>query len=201
MNIQNFVNNLNINKVAQLQILNIVAKYNINSKLRLAHFVSQTAYESLNYTTRVENLNYSANNLVTTFYNYFNSEMAEKFAYKPIEIGNIVYANRMGNGNYASGDGYLYRGRGYLQLTGKNNYTSFGEFIGVDLISNPDLVATDYPMESAIWFFHANNLWQICDKGANDDAIMELTKRINGGLNGINNRMQNFYTFYNLLKF
>jgi putative chitinase len=96
----------------------------------------------------------------------------------------------MGNGDEASGEGWKYRGRGPLQLTGKNNYRAFGKYIGreQEILDNPDLVATELGFESALWFFDANKLWGICDQGINDAAILALTKRINGGTHGLDDR-------------
>ncbi|WP_283101442.1 glycoside hydrolase family 19 protein, partial [Escherichia coli] len=100
-------------------------------------------------------------------------------------IANIVYSNRLGNSDRASGDGWKFRGRGYIQLTGKVNYKAFGEYIGVDLIANPDLVATKYPLTSAAWFFDTIRLWQLADRGIDDDTIKFLNRRFYGGFNGL----------------
>ena len=105
----------------------------------------------------------------------------------------------MGNGDEASGEGFKFRGRGYIQLTGKDNYKAFSAFIGEDCVANPDLVATKYPMDSAIWFFDKNKLWDICEKGAGDDIITLVTKRVNGGTHGILDRISKFKTFNSLL--
>lgn len=171
----------------------------ITSNFRLAHFLSQVAHESGNFTLVHENLRYSVNGLLRTFPKYFKTvEKAQEYAMQPIKIGNRVYANRMGNGDEASGDGYKYRGRGYLQLTGKSNYEAFSKYIGEDCVSNPDLVATKYPMESGIWFFERNNLWKLCDK---DDhaSVVAVTKRVNGGQNGLADRVAKFKMFMRFL--
>lgn len=166
--------------------------HNITNVNRLAHFLSQVAHESGNFTLLYENLNYSANGLLTTFPKYFKTlEMAQMYAKQPIKIGNRVYANRMGNGDEESGDGYKYRGRGYLQLTGRTNYKIFSDFVGDDCVLNPDLVATKYPMESAMWFFERNGLWKMCDKG-DHASVVALTKRINGGTKGLADRISKF---------
>ena len=172
---------------------------NITSKMRLAHFLSQIAHESGNFKFVRENLNYSAAGLKKTFGKYFTPQELLKYANKPDKIANRVYANRMGNGDEVSGDGYRYRGRGYLQLTGKDNYRKFEKYIGEDILNYPDLVATKYPLTSALFFFDKNNLWKICDKGTSGDVVKELTKRINGGLNGLEDRQKKFTFFYNLI--
>ncbi|NDE60326.1 MAG: glycoside hydrolase family 19 protein, partial [Acidimicrobiia bacterium] len=110
-----------------------------------------------------------------------------------------VYASRMGNGAEASGDGYKFRGRGYIQLTGKDNYTAFGKAIGEDIPSNPDLVATTYPLLSAAWFFNKNGLHKLADKGATPEVVTMVTKRVNGGTIGLSERIKEFNTFYKLL--
>jgi putative chitinase len=158
---------------------------------RAAHFFAQTAHESGNFKAFSENLNYSAKGLRSIFGKYFPTDaLARAYERKPEKIANRVYANRMGNGDEASGEGWKYRGRGPLQLTGKNNYRAFGKYIGreQEILDNPDLVATELGFESALWFFDANKLWGICDQGVNDAAILQLTKRINGGTHGLDDR-------------
>jgi putative chitinase len=158
---------------------------------RAAHFFAQTAHESGNFKAFSENLNYGAKGLRTTFGKYFQTEgIAKNYERQPQRIANRAYANRMGNGDEASGEGWLYKGRGPLQLTGKNNYRAFGRYIGreQEILDNPDLVATELGFESALWFFDANKLWSICDRGINDAAILALTKRINGGTHGFDDR-------------
>ena len=161
------------------------------NKNRAAHFFAQTAHESGNFKAFSENLNYGAKGLRSIFRKYFPTDaLARAYERKPQKIANRVYANRMGNGDEASGEGWLYRGRGPLQLTGKNNYRAFGKYIGreQEILDNPDLVATELGFESALWFFDANKLWSICDQGINDAAILALTKRINGGTHGLEDR-------------
>jgi len=158
---------------------------------RAAHFFAQTAHESGNFKAFSENLNYSAKGLRGIFGKYFPTEaLANAYARQPMKIANRVYANRMGNGPEGSGDGWKYRGRGFLQLTGKNNYRAFGIYIGreQEVLDNPDLVAGELAAESALWFFDCNKLWGICDQGINDGAILALTKRINGGTHGLDDR-------------
>jgi putative chitinase len=161
------------------------------SPVRAAHFFAQTAHESGNFKAFSENLNYSADGLTKIFGKYFDAASAAKAARNPEKIANRVYANRMGNGNEASGDGWKYRGRGALQLTGKDNYKAFADYLKKpEIMDNPDLVATEYSFESAIFFFEKNKLWDICDKGVNDAAILALTKRINGGTHGLDDRKE-----------
>jgi putative chitinase len=158
---------------------------------RAAHFFAQTAHESGNFKAFSENLNYSAKGLRSIFGKYFPTDaLARAYERKPEKIANRVYANRMGNGDEASGEGWLYKGRGPLQLTGKNNYRAFGKYIGreQEILDNPDIVANELGFESALWFFDANKLWGICDQGINDGAILALTKRINGGTHGLDDR-------------
>jgi len=165
------------------------AYYKLN-KARAAHFFAQTAHESGNFKAFSENLNYGAKGLLGIFRKYFPTEgMAKNYERQPERIANRVYANRMGNGDEASGDGWKYRGRGALQLTGKSNYQAFADYIGrPDVMTNPDLVAGELCFESALWFFDRNKLWSICDQGITDAAILALTKRINGGTHGLDDR-------------
>jgi putative chitinase len=181
------------------QIPETAAKFGITTNLRLAHFLAQCALESTNFTAVVENLNYSAQRLLQVFPKYFRNVDPNAYARNPQKIGSRVYANRMGNGDEASGEGYKYRGRGYIQLTGKNNYQAFSGFIGEDCVANPDLVATTYPLASAAYFFKANNIWAICDRGANDATVTSVTKVVNGGTHGLAERIQNFKKFIQAL--
>lgn len=165
------------------------AFYKLN-KNRAAHFFAQTAHESGNFKAFSENLNYGAKGLRGIFGKYFPTDaLAAAYERKPEKIANRVYANRMGNGDESSGDGWKYRGRGALQLTGKSNYQAFSDYIGrPDVMTNPDLVAGELCFESALWFFDRNKLWSICDQGITDAAILALTKRINGGTHGLDDR-------------
>jgi putative chitinase len=162
------------------QIPETASTFGITSNLRLAHFLAQCALESNRFKATVENLNYSAQRLLKIFPKYFKGVDPAGYANNSVKIGNRVYANRMGNGDEASGDGYRFRGRGYIQLTGRNNYTSFSKFIGEDCVANPDLLATTYPLASAGFFFNSNNIWPICDKGANDATVTAVSTRVNG---------------------
>jgi putative chitinase len=166
------------------------AAYYKLSPNRAAHFFAQTAHESGNFKAFSENLNYGAKGLRGTFDKYFQTNaIAKAYERQPQRIANRAYANRMANGDEASGDGWKYRGRGALQLTGKFNYSEFAKYINrPDIMDNPDLVATELAFESALWFFDKNKLWGICDQGINDAAILALTKRINGGTHGLDDR-------------
>ena len=169
--------------------------------VRAAHFFAQTAHETGEYKLFAENLNYSAAGLQGTFGKYFPGTLEESYARQPEKIANRVYASRMGNGDEASGDGWKFRGRGALQLTGKSNYKAFADYLGKpEIMDNPDLVATTYAFESAMYFFDRNKLWSICDKGVNDAAILELTKRINGGTNGLDHRKALTNKYYAYVK-
>ena len=181
------------------QIPDTAAKFNITTNLRLAHFLAQCGHESGGFKAVNENLNYGAKGLLGVFPKYFNAATAAQFERKPELIAAKVYANRMGNGDEASKDGWKFRGRGYIQLTGKSNYTNFTKFIGEDCVANPDLVATKYPLASAAFFFNSNNLWAICDKGADDATVTAVTKRVNGGTIGLADRIKHFKEFYTAL--
>jgi len=170
---------------------------NLTNNFRLAHFLSQVAHESGNFRVLYENLNYSASGLLKVFPRYFNATTSVQFARKPQLIANRVYANRIGNGNEASGDGWNYRGRGYLQVTGRANYKAFSEYIGEDCEKHPDLVATKYPLDSAIWFFDRNKLWTLCDKG--EENVPIVSRRVNGGTNGLQDRLNKFRSFMKYL--
>jgi len=164
-------------------------KYGItDSRERLAHFFSQILHESGCMRFDMENLNYSAKALRAVFGKYFKTQKeADAFARNPEKIANRVYCNRMGNGSESSGDGWKYRGRGLIQLTGKKNYKAFAEWVGDDrVVDDPDLVASEYAVQSAVFFWDKNNLNKIADK---DDPV-RLTKRINGGQNGLAHRKE-----------
>lgn len=182
--------------------LKAAADYFKLSRVRAAHFFAQTAHETGGFRSFSENLNYSPDGLRKVFPKYFPTDaMAAQFARKPERIAVRVYGGRMGNDPEPSRDGWLYRGRGALQLTGYDNYKAFGDSLKrPDVMSNPDLVANDLAFESAIWFFDKNGLWAICDKGINDTAIMTLTKRINGGTHGYDDRKAKTYQYAEWLK-
>lgn len=168
---------------------------------RAAHFFAQTAHETGGFKSFTENLNYSAQGLQKTFGKYFPGLLEESYAKKPEKIANRVYADRMGNGPESSGDGWKYRGRGALQLTGKSNYKAFSDYLKNPLImEQPDLVATEFAFESALFFFDKNKLWSICDKGVNKETILALTKKINGGTHGLADREEKTFKYYGYLK-
>jgi len=173
--------------------------FGITSGLRLSHFLAQCAHESGNFVATFENLNYASGRLREVFPAYFPGNLSDAYAHNPQKIGSRVYGNRMGNGDEASGEGYTYRGRGYIQLTGKNNYKSFAAFIGADTVSNPDLVATRYPLASAAFYFSSNRIWPVCDKGSTVEVITAVTKMINKGLRGLDDRIRRFNAFYSKL--
>jgi putative chitinase len=180
---------------------NVIEKFEINTPLRLSHFLAQAGHESGGFKSLNENLNYNTKGLLTTFKKYFPTvEKAIQYERKPEKIANLVYGGRMGNGPENSGDGYKYRGRGFIQLTGKNNYRAFSESINEDCVSNPDLVSTKYPLASAAWFFTINGLHKIADEGSTTDTITKITKRVNGGIIGINDRIKHFNQYYSILK-
>lgn len=182
------------------QLPDTIAKFELNTPLRLAHFLAQAGHESGGFKLVTENLNYGAKGLLGIFKKYFPTpEKAALYERKPEKIANLVYGGRMGNGIEATGDGYRYRGRGYIQLTGKDNYKAFDLVVEENITENPDLVATKYPLLSAAWFFHKNGLHKIADKGATDTVVTEVTKRVNGGTIGLPDRLKHFKEYYALL--
>jgi putative chitinase len=182
------------------QIPDTAAKFNITNTLRLAHFLAQCGHESGGFKAVQENLNYSADGLKKIFPKYFPGNISESYARNPEKIANKVYSSRMGNGDEASGDGYRYKGSGFIQLTGKSNYAAFDKFVDDDILTNPSLVATKYPLMSAAFFFDSNKLWSICDKGADEATVTAVTKRVNGGVIGLSDRIKHFKEYYELLK-
>jgi putative chitinase len=171
------------------------------SAVRAAHFFGQTSHETGEFKTFSENLNYSAAGLKKIFKKYFNDLTALAYARNPEKIANKVYGNRMSNGAEASGDGWKFRGRGALQLTGKSNYEAFAKYLGKpEIMDKPEMVADEYAFESAMFFFDKNKLWDICDKGVNEDSMLKLTKRINGGTNGLEHRKALTIKYYSLIK-
>ena len=168
---------------------------------RAAHFFAQTAHETGEFKLFSENLNYSAQGLQNIFGKYFPGNLEESYSRQPEKIASRVYADRMGNGNEASKDGWTFRGRGALQLTGKSNYKAFSDYLKKpEIMTNPDLVATTYSFESAMFFFDKNKLWSICDQGVNDASILALTKRINGGTHGLADRSEKTKKYYEYVK-
>jgi putative chitinase len=182
------------------QIPDTAAKFQINTPLRLAHFLAQCGHESGGFRATQENLNYSAKGLNGIFKKYFPTEAAAKaYERQPAKIASKVYGGRMGNGPESTGEGYKFRGRGYIQLTGKENYTAFGKSINEDILSNPDKVAANYALLSAAWFFNKNGLHKMADEGASDLVVTKITKRVNGGTIGLADRIKHFKEYYHLL--
>jgi len=178
----------------------VAQKFQIDSALRLAHFLAQCGHESGGFRLTKENLNYSAKGLNGIFKKYFPTlESALPYERKPEKIANKVYGGRMGNGPEASGDGAKFCGRGYIQLTGKDNYTAFGKSIGEDVCANPQVVAEKYALLSAAWFFNKNGLHKMADGGATDAVVTSITKRVNGGTIGLPDRIKHFKEYYSLL--
>jgi len=181
------------------QIPEVMEKFKIDTAVKLSHFLAQCGHESGGFKAVNENLNYGAKGLLTIFKKYFPTEAKAKlYERKPEKIANLVYGGRMGNGAEATGEGYKFRGRGYIQLTGKANYTEFDKVVPENLVETPDLVATKYPLLSAAWFFHKNCLGKCID--ASDASVLAVTKCVNGGTIGLPDRQKHFKEYYNLLK-
>jgi len=155
-------------------------------------------HESGTFKYTEENLNYSVDACLRVFGKYFKSEEeAKPYARNPKALADKVYGHRGGN----EGQGFVWRGRGFLQLTFRDNYRAFASDMRLpDVMDNPDLVASDYAMESAIWYFRRNNLWTICDQGVTDEVIKKVTKRVNGGYNGLDHRIKETHKIFNWLK-
>ena len=181
--------------------LRAAATYYKLSPARAAHFFGQTAHETGGFKAFSENLNYGAKGLRGIFGKYFKTDAeALKYERKPEAIANRVYASRMGNGTESSGDGWKYRGRGALQLTGKSNYEAFAKYCNrPDVMTNPDLVATELSFESAMFFFERNKLWAICDQGVTDATILSISKKVNGGTHGLEDRKAKTKTYFSQL--
>jgi putative chitinase len=180
------------------QIPDTAAKFKIDTPLKLAHFLAQCGHESGGFKVVNENLNYSSDGLKKTFPKYFPGTLSESYAKQPEKIASRVYGGRMGNGVEETKEGFKFRGRGYIQLTGKDNYTAFGKAINEDVLSNPDLVSTKYPLLSAAWFFSKNCLSKCVD--ATDATVTSVTKCVNGGTIGLEDRKKHFKEYYELLK-
>lgn len=183
------------------QIPAVVEKFQLNTPLRLCHFLAQCAHESGGFKVVNENLNYGAKGLLGIFKKYFPTEAkALEYERKPEKIANLVYGGRMGNGPEASGDGFKFRGRGYIQLTGKDNYAAFDKVVDEDILASPDLVASKYPLLSAAWFWNGRALNALADKGATDAEVTAITKKVNGGTHGLDDRIAKFKKFYEVMK-
>jgi putative chitinase len=182
------------------QIPGVMEKFGVNTPLRLAHFLAQCGHESGGFRLTQENLNYSAKGLMGIFKKYFPTQaLADAYARKPEKIANKVYGNRMGNGPEASGEGFKFRGRGYIQLTGKQNYTAFDLAVEDDILANPDLVSTKHALASAAWFWKKNGLNLIADTGSSTEVVTKITKRVNGGTIGLADRIKHFKEYHALL--
>jgi putative chitinase len=182
------------------QIPNVMENFGINTPLRLAHFLAQCGHESGGFRLTQENLNYSAKGLLGIFKKYFPTQaLADAYARKPEKIANRVYGSRMGNGDEASGEGYKFRGRGYIQLTGKQNYTAFDAAVEDNILANPDLVSSKHALSSAAWFWKKNGLSLIADTGNSNEVVTKITKRVNGGTIGLADRIKHFKEYHALL--
>jgi putative chitinase len=192
-----------IGKQTLLKIKEVLKIKNVNE---LANFIGQCAHESADFTIVYENLNYSSDGLLKIFPKYFTSSIAAKYSKNPEKIANRVYANRMGNGNETSGDGWKHRGFGPIQLTGKNAQNRFSDYIKDPAVkTNPELIATKYPLESAKYYFDENNLWRYADS-IDSNSIEKLSKAINIGNpyskivpNGLEDRIKKTKYYYNLI--
>ena len=198
------VNGLNLEKLKGhipdsviAQIPETAAKFKIDTPLKLAHFLAQCGHESGGFKIVNENLNYSVDGLKKIFPKYFPGNLSESYARKPEKIASKVYGGRMGNGGEETKEGWKYRGRGYIQLTGKDNYTQFDKFVDDDILTNPDLVASKYPLLSAAWFFSRNCLSRCVD--ASDKTVTSVTRCVNGGTIGLADRLKHFKEYYKLL--
>lgn len=184
-----------------VELPDVIDKFEINTVNRLSHFLGQCSHESGGFRIIRENLNYSADGLLKIFPKYFTDSLHAKiYARQPEKIANRVYANRMGNGGPETGDGWKFRGRGYIQLTGRNNYSLFNGFVKENIIVEPDLVASKYPLLSASWFFTTNGIHRLCDAGVDRTTITTVTRRINGGTHGLDDRISRTINYFNLLK-
>jgi putative chitinase len=182
------------------QIPGVMEKFGVNTPLRLAHFLAQCGHESGGFRLTQENLNYSAKGLMGIFKKYFPTQaLADAYARKPEKIANKVYGGRMGNGPETSGEGYRFRGRGYIQLTGKQNYTAFDLAVEDDILANPDLVSSKHALSSAAWFWKKNGLNLIADTGSSTEVVTKITKRVNGGTIGLADRIKHFKEYHALL--
>jgi putative chitinase len=186
-----------------IQVLNelgdVMKQFNITNSFRLTHFLAQVAHESGNFKHVRENLNYSTEGLLKVFPKYFDKNTAPLYARRPQAIANMVYNGRMGN-KLKSNDGWMFRGAGFLQLTGRTNFKAFSDFIGdPKIMDDPSLVATKYPLTSAAWFFDKRGLWVICDEGIHQDIVKKVTLKVNGGYNGIADRLSKTNVLFNIL--
>lgn len=163
----------------------------IPTDIAAVHFFAQCAHETGEFTRFEENLNYSKDGLLATWPSRYNEQLASAHHRQPELIANKVYANRIGNGDEASGDGWKFRGRGALQLTGRENYQKFSVFVDDhEVLQKPEKVENEYSFLSAMFFFKNKKLWEICEKGLDEATIKNVTQIINGGQNGIEHRIE-----------
>lgn len=182
------------------QLPETIANFKISNVLRLSHFLAQCGHESAGFRDVEEKLSYSADRLRAVFPKIFIGNLAELYARNPEKTASKAYANIIGNGDEASGDGYRFRGRGYIQLTGRENYRNFARYVGEDTESNPDLVATKYPLSSAAFYFSSRKIWTICDGGPGAEVITAVTRKVNAKLLGLQDRINHFNEYYNSLR-
>ena len=188
--------------ITHLSDTNFQTKYQINTRLRMAHFISQMMEESAKFTRLSENMNYSAERLMQVFPHSFKDiNTANAYAHNQEKIANLVYSNRLGNGDEASGEGWMYRGSGFLECTGKYNFQKESEKLGVDFVANPDLLRTpQYALLSAADFWCSNGINKIADLGSSTDAMTQVTGKVNGPAHlGLPQREINFNQVYPLI--
>jgi putative chitinase len=190
------LDNLSVPDKVKQELWFVMSKFQINTIERLSHFLAQCAQESGSFRVVSEKLNYSILGLKKVFPKYFKDKDPKAYSKAPQALANYVYSNRLGNGSEASGDGWRYRGRGYIQLTGKSNYKAFDAFVDDDILVNPDLVATKYPLLSAAWFWSVNKINNLADAGIDVDVITRVTKKVNGGHKGLHERIMFTHRYY-----
>lgn len=193
-------------KIGKKTLVKMKEVWKIKTDEQLAHFLGQGDHESLQFTVDKENLNYSAKALMSKFKKYFKTlQSTVGYERKPQKIANKTYANRMGNGDEDSGQGFKHRGTGMIQLTGYDNYKAFSKWIGLDKILTTDEIANNYFWETGLFYFTTNNLWKLCEE-VNDESILKLSRAINVGNvntkiipNGLQDRIQKTKYYYNLI--
>lgn len=190
------IDKLPIPQTIKDQIPLVINRFKIDNPLRLAHFLSQCAHESMGFRATNENLSYTSDKIMEVFPRYFRTISCKGYVHNAELLGNRVYADRMGNGNELSGDGFKYRGRGFIQMTGKNNYAQFDKFVDDDILGNPNLVALKYPLLSAAYWWDVNNM----NKWSEKETPTQIRKRVNAGTIGVEITMELFYEYYEILK-
>jgi putative chitinase len=179
------------------QLSDVQDRYSINTPLRLSHFLAQCAHESGRFLVTRENLNYSAQGLLKTFKRHFNERTAKLYARNPEAIANKVYGGRLGNTEIT--DGWKFRGRGYIQTTGKANYAELDKIVPEDLLDNPDLVSSRYAMLSAGFYWNSRKINAVADLGATEEVVEKVTLKVNGGTHGLKERTEYFFEYYQIL--